>query len=281
MSYDVNQEGDKVQLSYTRRVQRPRGWQVNPFINLSDETNLRQGNANLMPEDIHAFELSFAKFYERWNFITSAYYRRVNDMTQPFQYDVNDPIAQEYLENNPNATFSRWENVGSRNNTGLELISKVNIFNWWDATGNVNVFYSNMNPYSTFNVAAPENFGWNGNILTNVRFNSTLSAQIRGDYRAPMKTLQGRMKSMAGMDLALRQDVLKGKGTLTLNVRDLFDSKRFGMESYLPTRNIDRTMRWSRRTFNLSFSYRFGSQDLSRNKKRDNDMPMDDGGMEY
>lgn len=281
LSYDVNPDGDKIQLSYTRRVQRPRGWQVNPFIDLSDETNLRQGNANLMPEDIHAFELTFAKFYDRWNFITSAYYRRVNDMTQPFQYDINDPIAQDYLVNNPNATFNRWENVGSRNNTGLELISKINIFNWWDATGNVNLFYSNMKPYAAFDVAAPKNFGWNGNIMTNVRLNSTLSTQIRGDYRAPMKTLQGRMKSMAGMDLAVKQTVLHGKGTLTFNVRDVFDSRRFAMESYLPTRQIDRTMRWSRRTFNLSFSYRFGSQDISKNKRRHNDIPMDDGGMEY
>src|SRR5690606_33069695 len=139
LSYDVNQEGDKVQLSYTRRVQRPRGWQVNPFINLSDETNLRQGNANLMPEDIHAFELSFAKFYDTWNFITSAYCRRVNDMKQPIQYDINDPIAQEYLISKTNATFSRWENVGIRHNTGFELTGKVNFFNWWDATANVNV----------------------------------------------------------------------------------------------------------------------------------------------
>jgi outer membrane receptor for ferrienterochelin and colicin len=281
LTYDVNKEGDKLQMSYTRRVQRPRGWQVNPFVDLSDETNLRQGNANLMPEDIHSFELSFAKFYTSWNFITSAYYRRVNDMTQPFQYDIDDPVAQEYLGNNQNATFSRWENVGSRNNSGIELIAKVNLFQWWDATGNLNMFYSNVMPYANFDVAAPENFGWNGNVLTNIRFTSSLSAQIKGDYRAPMKTLQGKMKSMAGMDFALRQDVLKRKGTLSFNVRDVFDSKRFGIESYLPTRNIDRTMRWSRRTFNLSFSYRFGIQDASRNKKQNNDMPMDDGGMEY
>lgn len=281
LTYDVNKEGDKVQMSYTRRVQRPRGFQVNPFVNLSDETNLRQGNPNLMPEDIHAFELSFAKFYTGWNFISSAYYRRINDMTQPFQYDINDAIAQDYLENNQNATFSRWENVGSRNNSGVELIAKVNLFRWWDATGNVNVFYSNVIPYDNFDVPRPENFGWNGNVLTNVRFTSSLSAQLRGDYRAPMKTLQGQMKSMAGVDMALRQDVLKGKGTLTFNVRDVFDSKRFGIESYLPTRNVDRTMRWSRRTFNLSFSYRFGSQDLTRSKKRDTDMSMDDSGIEY
>src|SRR5690606_42084128 len=58
LSYDVGDgESDKVQLSYTRRVQRPRGWQVNPFLDISDEQNYRQGNPNLLPEDIHSFEL--------------------------------------------------------------------------------------------------------------------------------------------------------------------------------------------------------------------------------
>lgn len=281
LTYDVNGEGDKVQVSYTRRVQRPRGWQVNPFVNLSDEMNYRQGNPNLMPEDIHSFELSFAKFYEKWNFISSAYFRRVNDMTQPFQFGEDDPIAQEYLAANRNATFSRWENVGSRNSGGIELIAKVNLLKWWDATGNVNMFYSKVNPYSAFNVSSVDALGWNGNLMTNVKFTSTTSMQVRGDYRAPMNTLQGKMKSMSGLDLALSQDVLQGKGTIMFNVRDVFDKRRFGSESYLPTRTIDQTMRWSKRTFNLSFSYRFGIQDLNRNKKNGDEMRGDDMGGEY
>jgi len=281
LTYDVNKEGDKVQMSYTRRVQRPRGFQVNPFVNMSDETNLRQGNPNLMPEDIHAFELSFARFYSNWNFISSLYYRRVNDMAQPFQYDVNDAIAADFLNENKNATFSRWENVGGRNSTGIELIAKVNLLKWWDVTGNLNGFYSKLIPYEQFDIAGPENLGWNGNILTNMRFNSSLSIQLKADYRAPMKTLQGRMKSMSGVDMALRQDVLKGKGSITFNVRDLFDNKRFGIESYLPTRHIDQTMRWSKRTFNLSFSYRFGVQDKSRSKRENTGLSNEDGGMEY
>jgi len=281
LTYDVNKEGDKVQLSYTRRVQRPRGFQVNPFVNLSDETNLRQGNPNLMPEDIHAFELSYAHFYDKWNFVSSVYYRRVNDMSQPFQYDINDEVAAEFLNANKNATFSRWENVGSRNSAGVEFIAKVNIFKWWDVTGNLNGFYNNLIPYARFNIARPENLGWNANMLTNIKFTSTLSMQARADYRAPMETLQGRIKSMSGIDLAVRQDVLKGKGTLTLNVRDLLDNRKFGIESYLPTRNIDQTMRWSKRTVNLSFSYRFGIQDRSKNKKSDSEFSNDDGGMEY
>jgi outer membrane cobalamin receptor len=275
LTYDVNGEGDKVQLSYSRRVQRPRGWQVNPFVSLSDPLNIRQGNPNLMPEDIHAMEMSFAKFYDKWNFITTAYYRRVNDMTQPLQYDTNDPIAAIYLEGKENATFMRWENVGSRDNAGLELISKVNIFNWWDATANANVYYQRVNPVEIYNINKVENVAWDANLTTNVKFTSTTSLQVKGDYRAPMKTLQGRMKSMHGVDLALRQDILKGKGSLLFNVRDVFDKRRFGGDTNLPTRYSDFYHRWSRRTFNLTFSYRFGLQDLTKSKRND-DRPMDD-----
>lgn len=272
LTYEVNEEGDKVQMSYSRRVQRPRGWQVNPFVSLSDPLNIWQGNPNLMPEDIHSMELSFAKFYSKWNFITTAYFRRVNDMTQPIQFDENDPIAAEYLAGKENATFSRWENVGSRNNAGLELISKVNLFNWWDATANVNVFYQRVNPNTQYNINQVENVAWNANLTTNVKFTSKTSLQVKGDYRAPMKTLQGKMKEMYAADVALKQDVLKGKGTLMFNVRDVFNTRRFGGETYLPTRYSDFQHRWSRRTFNISLSYRFGVQDFMKSKQSDDQM---------
>ncbi len=275
-TYEVNSEGDKVQLSYSRRVQRPRGWQVNPFVSLSDPLNIRQGNPNLLPEDIHSMELSFAKFFSNWNFITTAYMRRVNDMVQPLQFDVSDPIAAAYLEGKENATFMRWENVGSRNNAGLELISKVNIFKWWDVTANANVYYQRVNPNTRYNINKVENIAWDGNLTSNLNVTPSSSVQIRTNYRAPMKTLQGSMRSMNGVDLALRQDVLKGKGTVMFNVRDVFNSRRFGGETNLPTRYTDFYHRWSRRTFNVSFSYRFGMQDLTKNKKED-DSPMDQG----
>lgn len=271
LTYDVNKEGDKVQLSYSRRVQRPRGWQVNPFVDVSDETNFRQGNPNLLPEDIHAAELSFAKFYTKWNFITTAYFRRVNDVTQPFQYDENDPIAAIYLGDNTNATFMRWENVGSRNNAGFELVSKVNVFNWWDWTVNGNAFYFKVNPNPRYDVSETDGFSWNGNLTTNVKFTQGTSLQVRGDYRAPMNTLQGKMKSMSGVDVAIKQNILKGKGSLMFNVRDLFNTRRFGGESYLPARYSDFYHRWSKRTFTLAFTYSFGIQDLSKAKRRNDE----------
>lgn len=268
LSYEVGGAGDKVQLSYTRRVQRPRGWQVNPFINVNDEINYRQGNPDLLPEDIHSFELSFAKFYDKWNFITSAYYRHSSDMMSPFLRDPEE-IA-DIVGDRSNVTYSRWENVSKQDAAGFELISKVTPFSWWDATANVNLFYNRTTPYQQFNVDQVENFSWNGNINTNVRFTKSTSLQARGFYRAPQKWLQGRMRSMTGLDVAVKQDVLAGKGSLMFNVRDVFNSRRFRMENTLPTQFIRMENRWMRRMFTLSFTYRFGIQDLTGKNRDDN-----------
>lgn len=266
LTYELGEKGDKVQMSYTRRVQRPRGWQVNPFLNISDETNYRQGNPDLLPEDIHSFELSFAKFYEKWNFITSAYYRHVSDMTSPF---LRDPAEIAHIVGDKsNVTYSRWENVAKQDAAGMELISKVNLFRWWDATANVNVFYNHTTPYKEFEANKAENFSWNGNINTNVKFAKATSMQIRADYRAPQEWLQGKMKSMTGVDVALRQDILKGKGTVMFNVRDVFNTRKFRMENHLPNQLIKMEHRWMPRTFNLSFSYRFGIQDSNKKNNR-------------
>ncbi len=275
LSYEVGNSDDKVQLSYTRRVQRPRGWQVNPFVNINDEINYRQGNPNLLPEDIHSFELSFAKFYDKWNFISSAYYRRSSDMMSPFLRDPEE-IA-DIVGDRSNVTYSRWENVSKQDAMGLELISKVNFLRWWDATANVNLFYDKTMPYAEFNTGDVENFSWNGNINTNVKFTKSTTLQARGFYRAPRKWIQGRMKSMAGLDVAVRQDVLAGKGSVMFNVRDVFNSQRFRMENNLPTQFIQMENRWMRRMFSLSFTYRFGIQDLTKKKE---DRGAGDNGMD-
>src|SRR5690606_18579538 len=160
--------------------------------------NYRQGNPNLLPQDIHSMELSFSKFYDNWNFVSSAYYRRVNEMFMPFIYP--DSLIADVVGNRSNVTYSKWENVADNNSMGFEFISKVNIFKWWDVTANANVFYMNLTPKSDFDVNSSSSFNYNGNLTTNIKFAPTWSTQIRGNYRSGMKTLQGKMKSMQGVD---------------------------------------------------------------------------------
>ncbi len=277
LSYDVGSSGDKVQLNYSRRVRRPRGWQVNPFLNISDETNFSQGNPNLLPQDIHSLELGYSKFFSRWNFISSLYYRRENDMTSRFMHNPSE--LGDLVSDTTNITFSRWENVGDRDVLGVELIGRVDLTSWWDATVNGNLNYNTTHPFEDFDVQQVENFSWDANLTSNTKFLNDYSLQLRGFYRAPMKTLQGKMEAMYGMDLALKKEVLNKRGSVVFNVRDVFDSRSFRMNNYLPQSTVYMKSRWMPRIFSLSLTYRIGSQNNFR-KERQSDYEGDGMGEE-
>ena len=127
-------EDQQLQLSYTRRVRRPRGWQVNPFKDVSDPMNIRMGNANLLPEDIHSFELSYAKFWPKITFTSSIYHRQVNDVIENIRTSADEQTS---------AMLSQWLNLSKREATGFEMISKVTFNRTIDLTGNFNFYYNN------------------------------------------------------------------------------------------------------------------------------------------
>jgi outer membrane receptor protein involved in Fe transport len=239
----------QLQLSYTRRVNRPNGWQVNPFINISDPLNIRQGNPNLKPEDIHSFELGYTREIGNTTLTSSIYHRRVNDVIQS--------ITQR-IEGSNAATISEWRNISKNESTGFELISKSGIGKAVDVTGNLNVFYNRFEGATEFNLPPREGINWDANLSTNIRFSKTLSAQIRADYRAPRVLAQGRSIGNFATDAALRWSILNNKGSLLFNVRDVFNQRRFG--GYTQTEQFIRNFRDRRslRMAMLTFSYRFG-----------------------
>lgn len=281
LTYGLGDGNDKIQLSYSRRVQRPRGWHVNPFLNVSDESNIRQGNPNLLPADIHIAELGYAKFYEKWNFVTSLFYRRINDRAFPVYYDPAE-IADVIQDDIGNVTYARWENVSEVSAAGVELISKVNLTGWWDVTGNVNVFYSSDRMKPEFDLPDVSNFMWDGNLTTNIRLPKGFSAQVRGDYRSGREIAQGRMKSMWAADVAVRKDFMNRRANLMVNARDIFNSRMFERETFMPENQMAMGMRRNRRLIMVTFTYNFGVQDLF-GKKQDRRQPSEvvDEGVEF
>lgn len=263
--------GNQLQASYTRRVSRPRGWQVNPFIDVSDPMNIRQGNPNLMPEDIHSFELSYAKFWEAVTFTSSAYYRRVNDVVQP---------VITTAEEMDGVTFSQWQNISRNEATGFELISKIDFSKKVDAMVNANLFYTRFQGSEEFNINPTDGFNWDANITANYRIMPWLSSQLRAEYRAPRVMAQGRGIEQFVVDAGVRWDVLDRKGSIMFNVRDLFNQRRWGGVTQTDQFHRYFENRWMRRMFMVSFSYRFGRQDFQERNKRQNGEMEDFGGGE-
>lgn len=260
---------NQLQLSYTRRVSRPRGWQVNPFVDVSDNLNHRQGNPNLLPEDIHSFELGYTKTWESLLVTSSVYHRIVNDVTQP--------IIQE-VDENTGVTLMQWQNISRNESTGFELISRLDISKKWDVMANINAFHTRFKGSEAFGVDPSEGFSWNANATTNYRFTPRLSLQSRFEYQAPRIMAQGKGIENYVIDAGLKLDVLNRKGSIMFNARDLLNQRRFG--GYTNSNGVYRYFehRWMRRTFMLSFNYRFGDQNLKREERKRNDAEDYGGG---
>lgn len=262
-------EENQLQASYTRRVSRPRGWQVNPFINVSDPMNVRQGNPNLLPEDIHSFELSYARFWEKVTLTSSAYYRRVNDVVQSVITSV---------EGTSGATFSQFHNISRNEASGVEMISQLNFGKKVDVTANANFFFRRFFGSEEFNIDPTQGFNWNANAITNYRIRPNLSAQVRTEYRAPMIQAQGKSVEAFIVDAGLKLDVLNKKGMVNLNVRDLFNQRRWG--GYTETTQFYREheSRWMRRMVMVSFTYRIGRMQQQDKKGQGPGGEFEEGG---
>lgn len=262
----------QVQVSYTRRVRRPRGWQVNPFKDVSDPMNIRMGNANLLPEDIHSFEMSYAKFWPAVSLTSSVYHRRVNDGIENIRTSADAQTS---------AVISQWLNMGKREATGFELISKVTFNRNIDATGNFNFYYNKYFGNEEFGLAARDGYNWDANLSTNIKITNALTAQVKGNYNAPRLQAQGQTNASFVMDAGLKMEVLNNKGSILFNVRDLFNQRVWSGYTETPQFTQQFEHRWMKRSFMLSFNYRFGVQNTTSKMKRKNQMESDDmGGME-
>ncbi|WP_181276662.1 TonB-dependent receptor domain-containing protein [Arcticibacter pallidicorallinus] len=261
---------NQLQLSYTRRVNRPRGWQINPFRDIADPNNIRVGNPNLRPEDIHSFEFSHMKYWKAVTFTSSLYFRQVNDVVQGIQQRVDSTT-----------TLTQFANLARNRATGLELISKADLFKGFNVTGNLNFFYNNFSGSEELNIASNDGINWNAKLMANAQILPSLSAQINMEYMARRVTAQGRGREVFGTDAALKLDVLRKKGSVSFNMRDIFNSRRWGGITETADFNREFRRRMMGRMSTLTFSYRFGNSDNQQRKRKQEEQQIDTSGEEF
>ncbi len=257
----------QVQLNYSRRVNRPRGWDTNPFLDVSDPLNYRQGNPNLQPEDIHAFELGYSKFWSKVTFTSSLYLRKTNDVIQRVR---TDPDEQ-------GITITTPQNLTSQLNSGLELISRVDVVKAWNFTANVNLYQSSIKGVPAYGILENSGFSWNANLTNNFVLPYSITVQLKGDYRAPEVMAQGKRNAMYAIDAGAKYDFKNKKSSLSLNVRDVFNTRAWSMTTEANNTIIDFRRRMQGTMANLTFSYRFGKNDFNFKKNKKPDQEMNSG----
>ncbi|UJH66377.1 outer membrane beta-barrel family protein [Allomuricauda sp. SCSIO 65647] len=202
-----------LQAGYSKRIYRPRLWDLNPFFNIRNNFNIRQGNPNLMPEFTDSYEMTGIFFIGKTSLNLGVYHR--------YTTDIIERIST--FENNVN--IRRPENIGTNNAWGMEFNTKYSPTNW--LTFNVDFNYNTFAREGTFDDTIIDFSAeqWSSKLLTKIKLPWDIDFETTGNYQSAFQTVQGEIDDIAFLDFGVRKKIMKGKGVLNLSVRDAFASR--------------------------------------------------------
>lgn len=242
-------------LSYSRRINRPRSGQMNPFSNFSDPFNLRKGNPALKPEFIDSYDLGYSIDKNKLNMTSSIYYR--------FTTNVIQRLREYYSDNTSAVVFS---NINESHSIGFEFILGYKPFKWFRNSLSLNGSNIRYNDPS-INVTGNQNgINWGAKYMGAVDFwKKTMSIQVNVNYFAPRNVPQGIVQRRGGVGISTEK-ILNDSWTIGVRVTDVFDQQGFTLD--LSQESVDQTAeyKWLSRRVYLNIVYKFGKVETSKAK---------------
>ncbi|MEN9335417.1 MAG: hypothetical protein RLZZ500_404 [Bacteroidota bacterium] len=285
VAYELNETAN-IALNYSKRINRPRGREINPFSSYSSNINIFQGNPDLNPSKTDAIDLGFLKKWTKLTFNTSMYFNRTVDNVQYVRRE-----SGEFVGSTP-VIITTPVNLAKEYRAGFEFTFNYTPYKWWKLNTNFNFFrvetvgkYTYVLPSSGVekvtdfaNVATT----WSSRITSKITLPGKIDWQTNANYNGPQNTAQGKNLGVFGMNLGFSKDVLKDKATLALNVNDVFNSRKRRFETYIPGQVDSNTMmQWRVRQITLSFTYRFNKTKNDKEQNRPKRNEDNDGGGDY
>jgi outer membrane receptor protein involved in Fe transport len=268
--------GLQVQTSYSRRINRPRGRELDPFVQYMDKRNVRRGNPDLKSELTDSYELNLQKKIGESVFSIEGYYRQTNNLIS----DIKIFNPDDSITTNTVANFKRDYSVGG------EAMLDIPITKWWNFNITSSVFKYHIDGSKEDSTAARNTVTMNARANSTIRLKWGMQIQANYFYNAPSVTPQGTREGYSFTTIGIRQDLLKKKASLTLQVRDLFGTMKFNSTTeYAGYYSYDRRKRESP-IFTLTFTYRINNykqQARSDRNERENGSVNEsefNGGME-
>lgn len=277
-----------LQLSYSRRVNRPNFFQLIPYTDSSNTLNITRGNPNLVPEFTQSLELSYLrKLFSKGSFMGSLYYKYTDNLITGYIITETGAAGTPLFVNT-------YINAASGYSAGAELTGQLAITRWWDLNANVNIYQSKIN-LAEGQSASQQNglTAWFGKLNTNFKMPAGFGLQLTGTYQSktnlPVSTgnnqpgppdrqsqnaSQGYIKPYYFVDIALKKEFLKGKLVTTLAVSDVFRSRKQQQYTYSDAFTQDYSRLKNPQLVRLNFSYNFGKLEMKRNENKNNDIQV-------
>jgi outer membrane receptor protein involved in Fe transport len=250
-------------FAYTKRLQRPYIWDLNPFVNNNDSLNISYGNPDLGPQTSHVFTTSVR--FNKGNTFAGINIEGSYSGNKILQYSAFDPST--------GVTKTTSLNIGKEYQAALNINVNTKItpkWSWW-TNGSVRFIRVTNNSDAS---QANSGLGGNMNIGTTYKFSDRFNiASYLGLWRDP-QTIQTTYPFMTWHNVALNYKVFKNKVNISLRAVNYFEKTR-DTKTITKDKNFYNTnvLTQNRRAAVLSLTWNFGklTENVSKKKGVSND----------
>ena len=251
------------QGSYSKRVNRPRSRQINPFEDRVDEYNIRKGNPYLKPEYSDSYEVNIGRYSRGISFNIGPYYRYTTEKISRFK-TLNDAGIST-------ATFA---NIDKEVSKGISL--NLNFTNLLDRKLRLifsgSFFWDEINT-DIFGNDEYDKTSQGQRFRTNIMFNlnKTTEFMFFMFYMPKRDIAIGKMGSMSWSAVSIKKKLLSEKLDLSVKYGDPFNLTGFNFETYGENWSQISSRDFNSQILTVTLNYKFGKiEDRSRYNSRGN-----------
>ncbi|RBQ09050.1 TonB-dependent receptor domain-containing protein [Pedobacter miscanthi] len=237
-------KGTTLQLSYSRRINRPSLNDLYPFNELTDFNSRYVGNPELNPSYADVFELGLLTHFGTLTVNPSVYYQHQSGLIIDYNYRENGLF------------ISTPVNIDLEQRSGIELSMIYNPYKWLQMNMEMNAYrFRQQGFYSS------QDFAFSGNMLTGrfgtqIKLPSKSSLQLRYNFSGPRNSAQSKRAAIHGIDLGLAQNLWKDRASVLFDVNNLFELRKFSTTTTGQDFNITQVFIPNGARYRLTFVYR-------------------------
>ncbi|HRY31951.1 MAG TPA: outer membrane beta-barrel family protein [Bacteroidales bacterium] len=238
----------QLQLSFSKRINRPAEWMLNPFPMYSDGTFINRGNPYLKPDFSYNTELNYLRRFKK----SSVSMELFHSLTK-------QNISQAFKLNGEGILESTFDNLGSISQTGLELNTSLTLKSWFSLNVVARLYHQQISTMDQYQISESEATPWSVQLIPRLNFKTGTQVQLVGYYYSDQTFAQGVAKASGQLDMVIRQDFLKKRLTVAVRGTNVFGLSKnvYELEGYRFL--IWQSLEMEKNTFGLSLSYRINN----------------------
>ncbi len=256
VGYELSKK-NTLQLSYSRRIDRPHFWDLIPFFNYSDPRSYRSGNPSLKPKFTDSYELGLLNYWDKATLNTTFYYRHSTNVSE----DITVVDSAGYTRNFP-------VNMATRNSYGVEINGSYRFTPDWDISADLNFYRAITEGSYKDTDLFSDTYTMRGRVNSQAKFDHGIETQVTFFYRAPRQTTQGRRLASYALNINIAKKLFDEKGRITLSARDIFNTRIRRWVTETEEYYSKGRFQWhTTRQFRLTFTYKL-KKEKGKNKRK-------------